>query len=169
MDSVDGDDPIFLANSLDVATAPDSMTKKSPVFLSRGEQHLAGLTVRTRASARNRARRSSARPADAPSGSTISATPAPIGRVLPLTAWPSRSFAGTDPHKLTPRAVESLPVHEESRRATDCGPPASGDVGEDALPKAVLAKRRVGLLFVQVEPPRRREQILLREPLAAGE
>jgi hypothetical protein len=48
------------------------------------------------------------------------------------------------------------------------GPPAPGDVRKDALPKAALPKRRFGLL-VQFEPPRRREQILPREPLAPSE
>ena len=42
-------------------------------------------------------------------------------------------------------------------------------VREDALPKAALAKRRFGLLLVQLEPPRRREQSLPREPLPPGE
>ena len=45
----------------------------------------------------------------------------------------------------------------------------AGDVREDTFPKAALAKRRFDLLLVQLEPPRRREQILLREPLAPGE
>ena len=53
----------------------------------------------------------------------------------------SAIFAGMT-CRAAPRAVEPLPVHEESRGATDCGPPASGDIGEDALPKAVLAERR---------------------------
>ena len=48
------------------------------------------------------------------------------------------------------------------------GPRAPGDVVEDALPKAALPERRVGLL-VQLEPPRHREKILLREPRAPSE
>ena len=48
------------------------------------------------------------------------------------------------------------------------GPRAPGDVVEDAPPKAALPERRVGLL-VQLEPPRHREEALLREPLAPSE
>ena len=49
------------------------------------------------------------------------------------------------------------------------GLPASGDVRENALAKSALPKCRVGLLLVQLEPPRHREQILMREVIAPGE
>ena len=51
----------------------------------------------------------------------------------------------------------------------DSGRTASGYVAEHALPVAVLAKRRLGFVSVELEPSRRREQILVREPLAPGE
>ena len=43
----------------------------------------------------------------------------------------------------------------------DSGAPASGDVREHAFPKAPLAKSRIDILFVQFEPPRHLEQVLV--------
>jgi hypothetical protein len=39
----------------------------------------------------------------------------------------------------------------------------------DALAKGVLAKGRLDFLWVQIEPPRHREQVLRRETVAARE
>ena len=98
---------------------------------------------------------------------------------------PRRRLRLAAPRPLSASSSRALPGRSERDRAkgASSGSPSTKKVGvactparlapatsaSTRSPKAVLAKRRLGLVFVQLEPPCRREQVLLREPFAPGE
>src|SRR5207244_10533042 len=57
---------------------------------------------------------------------------------------------------------------KEGRLPVDSGSSAAGDVVEHERAKAALAERRPDLCRIQIELPCHREQVLLREAVAAG-
>ena len=105
---------------------------------------------------------------NAPSRSTASATPAPMG-------WVGRSMGrtpeprGHDLGELAPGSLEAFAIDEEGRCALCPGPPAPCDICQDPPAKPSLCERRFDLVRGQTEPLCHGEKILVREPVTPGE
>src|SRR3954465_12361666 len=80
-----------------------------------------------------------------------------------------RDLRRNDLRELAPMPFEPLSVHEKGRSTVDSRFSTSGDVFEDALAEGALAQRRLYRIPVQLQPLRRREQIVTGEFLSPGE